>query len=94
MPFKRNNYQQLIQKSIMKKFKNILFVASVLIVLVSSCAGAKKDAPESWAKNRLESLTLEQKVGQLFVYNYIPRFYQQESPSLEHLLKGVEKYHI
>ena len=42
----------------------------------------------------LKSLTLEQKVGQLFVYNYRPKFYQQDNPSFRKVLKAVEKYHI
>ncbi len=78
----------------MKKCKKLLPILIFLVILLLSCAGVKKDTPEDWARSQLESLTLEQKVGQLFVYNYKPKFYHQDNLSFKNLLEGVEKYHL
>jgi beta-glucosidase-like glycosyl hydrolase/CubicO group peptidase (beta-lactamase class C family) len=79
---------------IMRNCKKTYSILIVLAILLLSCAGIKRQSPEDWAQSQLESLSLEQKVGQLFVYNYRPKFYHQDNFSFKRLFESVKKYKI
>lgn len=81
-------------KRLNNHFIKILFLLVGLSLFLFSCAGSMQDKPEDWVQNRLKTLTLEQKVGQLFVHNYSPRFYNQDDTILKSLFEKVTKYHI
>ncbi|UCF63585.1 MAG: serine hydrolase [bacterium] len=70
--------------------KRLLFAQ----LLVFSCAGTKQTATEDNTGEYLKSLSLEQKIGQLFVYNYTPQFYHTEDIKFKQLLDWLSKYHI
>ncbi len=80
--------------NISKKRKKLQFFFLLIILWFTGCAGVKKQAPENWVENQLTSMSLEQKIGQMMVINYAPRFFNDQNPRLEYLLTLVNKYHI
>jgi beta-N-acetylhexosaminidase len=66
----------------------------IVLILLVGCAGVKKEAPPNWVDQQLAAMTLEQKIGQMMVVNYGPRFFNDQNPAYEYLISLVKKYHI
>ncbi|MGE5110802.1 MAG: glycoside hydrolase family 3 protein [Acidobacteriaceae bacterium] len=76
----------------------------LLILLVSYCAaGDKKTAPgplhldkdgEKWVQKTLKKMTLEQKVGQMFMIWSRAQFYNVNSPDYLKMADAVKRYHL
>ena len=49
---------------------------------------------EAWAQKTLKRLTLEEKVGQMFVVLARTQFFNQENPEYQRLLETIRKYHV
>ncbi len=73
--------------------RKVLFVWLVGVMWLG-CAGTRKPAPSDWVEQTLKSLSLEEKVGQMMVVTYKPRFYNENDPRFQRLLRLVKDYHI
>lgn len=72
----------------------LAFLTGCLILVVINCAGTKKTIPINWVDSQLQSMTLEQKVGQMMALAYIPKFYHEENADFNRLLFYVKNYGI
>lgn len=72
----------------------LVFLTSCFILLVTTCAGTKKVTPTNWVDSQLQSMTLEEKVGQMMALAYIPKFYHEENADFNRLLSCVKNYGI
>ena len=70
-----------------------VFLFLIGVLLLSGCAGTKGKKAD-WVENKLASLSIEQKIGQMMVMDYSPRFYNENNPQFQKLLNRVEKYHV
>ncbi len=59
-----------------------------------SCAGTRQPAQEDWVEQQLNRMSLEEKVGQMFVFTYYPRFYNEDNPTFQRIERLVKDYHI
>lgn len=76
----------------------------LVLLLVSLCSAAdKKSTPgpihldkdgEKWAQKTLKKMSLEQKVGQMFMIWSKAEFYNVDSPDYQKLVAAVKKYHL
>ena len=71
-----------------------LVLATLGLVALFSCAGTRSEKPEQWVERQLTSMSLEQKVGQMMVVTYQPRFYNEDDPVFQEILDRVRKYHV
>ncbi|MEO8430709.1 MAG: glycoside hydrolase family 3 N-terminal domain-containing protein [Acidobacteriota bacterium] len=65
--------------------------AAILLASAAACATATRSAP---APLSLSSLSLDEKIGQLFVYASTGRFMNEESPEYRELLHQVRDNHV
>ncbi len=65
---------------------------SLTFILGCSSMGVKTG--ENWVKDRMANMTIEEKVGQLLVPSYVPRFFGDGNSQFQRMLNLVEKYHI
>ncbi len=72
----------------------VLVLATLGLVALFSCAGTRSEKPEQWVERQLTSMSLEQKVGQMMVVTYQPRFYNEDDPVFQEILDRVRKYHV
>jgi beta-N-acetylhexosaminidase len=86
--------KQNIRKTgnIFAPLKNMTVVFLLLTIL--GCAGVKKETPADWVELLLKSMTVEQKIGQMMVMAYSPRFYNEQNPEITQLLNYVKDYGI
>ncbi len=66
------------------------FLIMLVISLLVSCAGIRKETPEDWVEQKLNTMSLEQKVGQLMLVRLIPQFYNVDDPQLQLLMNKVK----
>jgi len=85
--------------------RRLSFVLSLLLgipLLVAACAGSEPTAtPDptpapsaSWTDTVLDTLTVEEKIGQLFVIRVTGRFQNAEHPRFERAIDLVETFHL
>lgn len=71
----------------------IVYVAGFLLFF--GCAGNRPQTPPAnWVDNTLRSLTIEQKVGQMMGVMYQPRFYNENDPQFQQLLRRISDHHL
>lgn len=64
------------------------------ILLLLGCAGHRRPAETDWVEQKLNSMTCEQKLAQMFVPSYVPHFYNEDDPCFHHLLHLVRDYGV
>ena len=72
--------------------KKYFYLFSMTIMLGCSSVGVKSG--ESWVNHQLNNMTLEEKVGQLMVPAYTPRFFNENNYQFNRLKKLVKEYHV
>ena len=76
--------------------KNIIlsiFYVNSLIFLIG-CAGARSTQINDWIEQHLSSMTIEQKVGQMIIVEYLPQFYHKDNPFFKSQLNPVKEYQV
>ena len=58
------------------------------------CASMSARSGESWVRYHLKNMTLKEKIGQIMVPAYAPRFYNEENHQFKRLLKLVREYKV
>jgi len=79
-------------KNPVRKWK-VLFLI-LFSIFIASCAGTRMERKISWVDRQLKKMTLSQKVGQLMLLTYSPRFYNESDPQFQRLKQLIQKYHI
>ncbi len=74
--------------------KNLLIFVLVFMGLWLSCAGTRKPTQTDWVEQQLRRMSLEEKLGQMFVFTYYPRFYNEDNPTFQRIERLVRDYHI
>ena len=69
------------------------FFNSALVLLVIS-AGSLRAQDLRWVDSSLSTMTLEEKVGQLFVVELVALYSHAESPSYQYALEMIHRYHV
>ena len=69
-----------------------LYLVGLTIMLGCSSIGMKTG--ESWVNHKLKNMTLEEKVGQMMVPAYTPRFFNENNYQFNRLKKLVKEYHV
>ncbi|MCH7955580.1 MAG: serine hydrolase, partial [Candidatus Marinimicrobia bacterium] len=69
-----------------------LYLAGLTLIFGCSSLGVKTG--ENWVNDRMEKMTVEEKVGQLMVPAYAPRFFNEGNVQFNRLLNLVKKYHV
>lgn len=72
--------------------KQCILLLIVLVFVGCAGSGAKKDG--NWVQEKLKALSLEEKIGQMLVPPYIPRFFNKNDRDFQRLVNLVEKYHV
>ncbi|HLE31406.1 MAG TPA: glycoside hydrolase family 3 N-terminal domain-containing protein [Bacteroidota bacterium] len=72
----------------MKKILNMGFMA----LMVSLPQTPTKDA--GWVETTLRSMTLEEKIGQLFVVDLVAVYAHRESPAYRYAVNMIKRYHV
>lgn len=70
------------------------FLLLALALLLFACSGNRGPGPENWVSEMMNSLTLEQKVGQVMVPAIVAKYYQQDNPQFRNWEKLVRDYHV
>ena len=83
----KNNPIQLKKRLI----QSVIFF---LLLLMAGCAGTKGKPNENWVENQLASMSIEQKVGQMMVIGFRPKFYNQKNPQFERFENQIKNYHV
>ena len=63
-------------------------------MLFLGCSSVGVKTGENWVSDRMAKMTVEEKVGQLMVPAYSPRFFNEGNAQFNRILKLVEKYHV
>ena len=71
----------------------IKLLCIICCCLIAACAGSRGKRISSVEKT-LSKMTVEEKVGQMMVVAYTPKFYNKDAGGFNTLLNRVEKYHI
>ncbi len=72
--------------------KKIIYLLAILYL--SGCASMSVRSGESWAEYHLENMTLKEKIGQIMVPAFAPRFYNEKNYQFKRLLKLVKEYKV
>ena len=80
--------------SIQLKKRLIQSVIFFLLLLMAGCAGTKGKSNENWVENQLVSMSIEQKVGQMMVIGFRPKFYNQKNPQFDRFENQIKNYHV
>src|SRR3990172_11401893 len=72
----------------MKKILNMGFMA----LMVSLPQTPTKDV--GWVETTLRSMTLEEKIGQLFVVDLVAVYAHRESPAYRYAVNMIKRYHV
>jgi len=64
------------------------------LIVVAGCAGTSTNTPSNWVEDTLHSMSIEQKVGQMMVPAFVPRFYNRDDGQFKRLLTLVQKYNV
>jgi len=72
--------------------KKIIYLLPALFMF--GCASMSVRSGESWAEYHLENMTLKEKIGQIMVPAFAPRFYNEENYQFKKLLKLVREYKV
>ncbi|MFQ5771454.1 MAG: glycoside hydrolase family 3 N-terminal domain-containing protein, partial [bacterium] len=70
------------------------YLAFLTLLFAMGCAGTGGQKGENWFNQKLSSMSIEQKVGQMMVPAYIPRFFNNDDKQFQRLLKLVKEYHV
>ena len=70
----------------------IIYLLATLFMF--GCASMSVRSGESWVRYHLENMTLKEKIGQIMVPAYAPRFYNEENFQFKRLLKLVMEYKV
>ncbi len=70
------------------------FKLLVWLLFLTGCAGTVRKTPRDWVERTLRSLSLEQKVAQMLVPAYIPRFFNRDDASFQRLSTLVRDYQV
>lgn len=68
-------------------FRKLTCLILVVILLVSFCTIFEYSNEESWARNTLNSMTIEEKIGQLFTVGFNGYFFNEENQRIQDGLK-------
>ncbi len=71
---------------------SIFYVSSLIFLL--DCAGVRSTEINDWIEQHLPSMTIEQKVGQMMIVNYLPQFYNKDNPYFKSQLSFVKEYQV
>lgn len=74
----------------MKSLLQYLFVVGILVGL--SCQEQQQNL--TWVETTLASMTLEEKVGQLFVADLVAVYSSRESPVMRYAIELIQRYHV
>lgn len=66
----------------------------VVVLFIAGCAGTAKKQSADWVSQTLNSMSVEEKVGQMMVPAYVPHFYNDNDPRFQRLVKLVKEYHV
>jgi len=72
----------------------IKYIIVFLLFFVAGCAGTKGELNNNWIENRMASMSIEQKIGQMMAIAYTPKFYNQNNPEFKELENLVKNYHV
>ncbi len=73
--------------------RKLIYIASLFLLV--GCAKKLHVNPErSWVDNKISTMTLEEKVGQMMAPAYVPNFYNENNGGFKRLINLVENYHI
>ncbi|MCH8299281.1 MAG: serine hydrolase [Candidatus Marinimicrobia bacterium] len=72
--------------------KKYIYLLGLTLILGCSSMGVKTG--ENWVNDRIAKMTIEEKVGQMMVPAYAPRFFNEGNAQFNRLLKLVEKYYV
>ncbi|MFQ5708513.1 MAG: glycoside hydrolase family 3 N-terminal domain-containing protein [bacterium] len=64
------------------------------VLILVGCAGTSAKRGASWVSHKLATMSVEEKVGQMMVPAYVPRFFNEQDPQLKRLLRLVRQYHV
>ncbi|MBN2364827.1 MAG: hypothetical protein EH225_01585, partial [Calditrichaeota bacterium] len=76
-----------------KLFRNLYFCILPLMVVLS-CAGSREEKQADWVDRQMSIMSLEQKVGQMMVFDYTPNFFNENDPVFRNLIETIEKCHV
>jgi beta-glucosidase-like glycosyl hydrolase/CubicO group peptidase (beta-lactamase class C family) len=66
-----------------------------MFLLTFGCAGSNQQNHQpGWVNQKLAAMSIEQKVGQMMVPAYTPRFYNANDEEFKRLLRLVKDYHV
>ncbi|RMF55802.1 MAG: beta-N-acetylglucosaminidase [Calditrichaeota bacterium] len=71
-----------------------LFLGTLFLLVLFGCAGVRDKAPADWVKKYLSTMSIEEKIGQMMVIAYSPRFYNQNDAQYKRLVRLIRKYHV
>jgi beta-N-acetylhexosaminidase len=65
-----------------------------LLMIIAGCAGTKGKPNENLVESQLTSMSIEQKVGQMMVIGFRPKFYNQNNPQFIRFENQIENYGV
>ncbi len=67
----------------------------LMLLMLFSCAASKQQNRQlGWVDQKLAAMSIEEKVGQMMVPAYTPRFYNANDEEFKRLLRLVKDYHV
>ncbi len=78
----------------MNHSQKIKITGLLFMLLIAGCAGTRHGKSARWVEHQLARMSIEEKIGQMMVITYSPRFYNQNDPQFQRLLNLVKNYHI
>ena len=73
---------------------SIQFAILFVLILMAGCAGTKGKPNENWVEHQLTSMSIEQKIGQMMVIGFRPKFYNQDNPQFKRFENQIKNYHV
>ena len=71
-----------------------MVLLDIIFIIISGCAGNTKENTGSWVNYKLEKMSMEEKIGQMMVPAFIPRFFNDENEEYKWLIKLVKDKNI
>jgi beta-glucosidase-like glycosyl hydrolase/CubicO group peptidase (beta-lactamase class C family) len=66
----------------------------ILLFIFAGCTGVKSVKPVGWVDQQLSLMSIEQKIAQMMVIDYTPKFYNQKDPHFEEWMNQIKKYQV
>lgn len=72
-----------------------ILVSLLLACFLWQCAGTRTETPpKDWVSATLSQMSLEEKIGQMMAPAFVFRFYNEDDPDFQHMIRLVKDYHI